>query len=350
MSKRKNNLLGLAALSLTVLFLSVAIPQTTFAQSCPSNTVVTGSVVNFAGQVTDLGGDASVAVWFEYGLTQNYGQSTAQQTVSQTGIYCISATGFSPCTTYHYRAAVRNSAGTGFGEDKTFTTSCATPTPTASPTPTQSPAPGQNIFITKSGRNLSDGTAFGDSVAADPSEILVFSIRVTAGNTAFQNVTVKDALPDKIVWRNTTLKLDEVPVSGDVISGVNIGNLSPNQSKTLTFEATVAGASSFNVGNTTLNNTATVLVNNAALTSDTAQVTVTKSGVAGATTVSTGLTDNIWVTSTMWAFVAALIVLFLIKSRILQFEEWHENRKNGYRKYKSGKELREAIEESRIHD
>jgi len=102
-----------------------ALANFALAQSCPNVTTVTGTTVNFVGEVTDMGGDSTVTGWFEYGQTTGYGQTTSQKILSQLGIYCITVSNLSPCTAYHYRAAAQNSAGTTFGENKTFTTSCA---------------------------------------------------------------------------------------------------------------------------------------------------------------------------------------------------------------------------------
>lgn len=95
------------------------------AQACPSMTTVSGTTVTFVGELTDMGGDTTTSVWFDYGQTITYGQKTTERVVTQAGIYCITVSGLSPCTTYHYRAVAQNSAGTSYGEDKIFTTTCS---------------------------------------------------------------------------------------------------------------------------------------------------------------------------------------------------------------------------------
>jgi len=92
------------------------------AQSCPANTTVSGTTVNFVGEVTDMGGDSVTYAWFEYGETTSYGQKTSERSLTSTGFYCISVSGLSPNTTYYYRAVASNSAGTSYGERKSFTT------------------------------------------------------------------------------------------------------------------------------------------------------------------------------------------------------------------------------------
>src|SRR4030042_1921717 len=123
---RKQNKKKYPVALLTAIFVRALLPFSLgSAQAPPSNTTVSGTNVTFVGQVTNLGGDSTNNVWFEYGTTLSYGQTTQHQTVSQTGLYCITVSGFSPCTTYHYRAVAQNSAGTSYGENKSFTTTCA---------------------------------------------------------------------------------------------------------------------------------------------------------------------------------------------------------------------------------
>lgn len=111
---------------ISVFALMLALPALVFA-ACPSNTTVTGTTVNFVGEVTDMGGDNSTNVWFQYGQSTSYGLQTNQQSVSQPGIYCTSVSNLSACTTYHYRAVAQNSAGVSYGLDKNFTTTCQSP-------------------------------------------------------------------------------------------------------------------------------------------------------------------------------------------------------------------------------
>lgn len=92
---------------------------------CPSNTTVSGNSVTFVGELTDMGGDTTTYVWFEYGTNiNNLYYKTEEYARSSTGFYCITVSNLSPCTTYYYRAVARNQGGTAYGEIKSFTTSC----------------------------------------------------------------------------------------------------------------------------------------------------------------------------------------------------------------------------------
>ena len=80
--------------------------------------------INYAivlnGELTDLGGDTSCQVWFEYGTTTNYGNTTDKIVLNQAGSFSIIVTGLEENRTYHYRAVVENSKGITYGNDMTF--------------------------------------------------------------------------------------------------------------------------------------------------------------------------------------------------------------------------------------
>jgi len=78
------------------------------------------------GEVTNDGGDPSLYVWFNYGLTSSYGSQTAQQSKTGIGEFTATVSGLQNCKTYHYRAVSKhqNFNDTMYGIDKTFTTEC----------------------------------------------------------------------------------------------------------------------------------------------------------------------------------------------------------------------------------
>jgi hypothetical protein len=110
----------------TLLFLvgGLIAVHSALAQSCPENTVVGETTATLVGEITDDGGDPNLTVWFQYGKTNFYGLETSRQSKYGTGRFCIEVENLSPCTLYHFRAVAQNSAGTSYGEDKTFTTIC----------------------------------------------------------------------------------------------------------------------------------------------------------------------------------------------------------------------------------
>jgi hypothetical protein len=401
-----------------VLFLGIfAITDFALAGNCPSMTTVTGTDVTFVGELTDTGGDETISVWFEYGKTTAYGYKTIKKTLSAAEIYCIEVSGLSPCTTYHYRAVAQNSAGTSYGEDKTFTTTCgiavdleangsdgsitipynssatltwtsqnatscyasgdwsgskslsgsqSTGNLTSSKTYTitcsgsgGSASDSVKVYVAsqvsadfsvyKTVRNLSDGTDFSKSVYADPGEILIFGIGIKAENDPIYNLIVKDILPNGLIYRGD-LRVDNILTSGDIFTGLNIGNLAPKQEKTITFKVEVAGPQNFTFGQTQLTNTALVSSDSDSR-SDTAKVIVTKTAVAGAATaITTGLTNNIFLDSFLLPLIITILIVWLFKSRIIKFEEWLDLRKKEYQIYKSKKILQLKIAKIKIQE
>ena len=86
----------------------------------PSHITQTTATLN--GSLTDLGTSASVTVYFEYGTTANYGHTTSHQTLTSTGTFSVNLSFLKPNTTYHFRAVAVSSAGTSYGQDRSFKT------------------------------------------------------------------------------------------------------------------------------------------------------------------------------------------------------------------------------------
>ena len=97
------------------------------AVSTKSATNVGGKSAKLNGELTDLGGDSSCQVWFEYGKTKSYGHSTSHITKTSTTSFSATLSSLSPDTTYHFRAVAKNSKKTSYGVDKTFHTSAISP-------------------------------------------------------------------------------------------------------------------------------------------------------------------------------------------------------------------------------
>jgi hypothetical protein len=79
----------------------------------------------------------TTTVYFQYGTTTSYGLTTAPQTKSGNTYQNVSAniSGLSASTTYHFRIVATNSAGTRYGNDRTFTTLSATGPPVVTTNP-----------------------------------------------------------------------------------------------------------------------------------------------------------------------------------------------------------------------
>jgi hypothetical protein len=91
--------------------------------------VVTNPATNVASSSAALNGRVDphgliTSVYFQYGTTTSYGSTTSSQTKTGNTYQNVSAniSGLSPSTAYHFRIVAANSAGTRYGNDRTFTT------------------------------------------------------------------------------------------------------------------------------------------------------------------------------------------------------------------------------------
>lgn len=109
-----------------IIFLSLIFTSFAFSLDCPSETIVKDArTILFVGEVLDMGGDNEVSVWFEYSSSsQNLTQKTKELKLTKPERYCIEVSNLEPCTTYYYRAAMKNKAGEVFGQIKSKKTLC----------------------------------------------------------------------------------------------------------------------------------------------------------------------------------------------------------------------------------
>ncbi len=96
----------------------------------PSNNVASNSAT-LNGTVNPHG--LTTTVYFQYGTTISYGSTTPNQTATGNTTRSVTAnvSGLTASTTYHFRIVAHNSAGTTYGNDRTFTTLSPTGPPVA---------------------------------------------------------------------------------------------------------------------------------------------------------------------------------------------------------------------------
>jgi len=270
-------------------------------------------------------------VWFQYGTSTNFGYETNRQALNYTGSFSQNISGLLANTTYYFRALFQDSSGQiNYGQNMSFVTT------------------GNQGIITviKSVRNLSSGTNWANSVNAKPGDILSFMVvaSVTGTSQNLSNVTLRDVLPGNLINR-TNITVDNVVNYGDLNSGINVGYLSPSQMRTITYQVQVAPSSNFSFGNTTLTNYAYVTSSESSGTpaQASASVIVNKSGVLGATSVSTGLTNNFWLDSFFLPLAVALLGLWGYKSGILGIDEWVARRMAKTKNFRADKKLEEKL-------
>jgi uncharacterized repeat protein (TIGR01451 family) len=270
---------------------------------------------------------------YDNSITIPYNTSATLSWTSDNADYCVASGAWSGTK----RTSGSESTGNLTSGPKTYTLTCYGPGGSESDSVTiylRQVLGAVSPTIQKRVRNLSDGqTQFFDSIYADPLEVLEFQIIINSGSGA-QNVVIKDVLPDKISIRPNSLKIDGVLTSGNIVSGISLGNLGTNQTKTITFLADIAPSNQFSFGQTNLTNTATIYWNGNSL-SDSATIIVKKTGVLGAaTSAQTGfITDFIKYFSFLLIFGSGLIWLF--NSHIFKWEEWLDEEKKNFQKFRA---------------
>jgi len=118
-----------------------------------------GTLVNDGGQACNCG--------FEWGETPAYGNTTPTQSKTTGQTFAQAISGLDPSKTYHFRAFAINSAGTGYGADRTFTTTIDIPAVTTNPvTALSAMAATENGLLDDDGGEIcSCGFQWGRSVA-----------------------------------------------------------------------------------------------------------------------------------------------------------------------------------------
>ncbi len=140
------------------------------------------------------------------------------------------------------------------------------------------------LAIDKKMKNITNNdSSFADSVNAEPRQRIAVQLTVTNNGTGLldaTNVTIKDTLPSRLLYLTSTTKVNNVAVNDGIANatGLNLGSLSPGQSKTIYFETEVEKEVSFVRGTTNLTNTASVTADSINAVQDSAQLVVTYTG------------------------------------------------------------------------
>jgi len=201
-----------------------------------------------------------------------------------------------------------------------------------------------SLNVSKSVKNLSRGDTqwYHSYRSADPSDNLLFQIKIeSTGSTEARDVMVKDSLPDNIIYEGN-LRIDNVYSSKNISTqAINIGDLSPGQTKTITFEAKVESKGEFSYGTTNLINTA-LAYNTETSDTDTCKVIVRRTAVAGATDIATGIGNGI-LNSILFPLIITFIILWVFKSKFVGFDKWSEKRKKEIEAYRANRLLKRKI-------
>ena len=217
-----------------------------------------------------------------------------------------------------------------------------------------------NLNVNKTVRNLSTGSGFSTSTSANPEDVLMFMITLQNNSGQdIQNVFVRDNLPANLIYNNQLVVActgssnggncngSNYDYGGSISSGINLNTIYAGQTVTITYQVQVASAGNFSYGTTTLNNSVTTTSsnNNEYTPTTSASVIVTRTGVLGASSVSTGLTNNFWLDSFFLPLMITLFGIWMWRSGMFfGIEKWIDDKKKVKQGFKAEKELERRIE------
>ncbi len=207
----------------------------------------------------------------------------------------------------------------------------------------------EDISIKNLVKRVNDNTWM-ESVTVAPGSIVEFRIEVrSTGSSSTNNVVVRNILPDRIEYYGN-LRLDGSPVSGNVETGLNIGNIAAGSTKVVTFEGRVLPEDSFGIGSTNLINSA-FASGGGKNVNDTAGIFVVRGVVAGAATnIKTGITDNKFIDFILLPLLFTAMIFLLFKRHFSGLAEWMESKKDIAIERKAEKKLDEIRELAKLKE
>lgn len=164
-----------------------------------------------------------------------------------------------------------------------------------------------DLRVTKTVRNITKGeTGWKTDTSASPGDVVEFRIKVSASGKNFEGVVVRDIIPGQTIFVGN-LQINGSSNNGDIKTGINLGTINPGSEKVITFQVRIKTAENFQFGTTTLFNTASARAQDGTISTDIAEIKVTKTGVLGAaTTVNTGAGDYLLYAGIAFSFAVLL--------------------------------------------
>ena len=205
--------------------------------------------------------------------TVSQNQNASFSATGGTGTYAWSATGGNPSS--GSGASFITKYATAGTKTVTVTSGTQSDSCTVSVLVTEYP----DLSITKRVRNLTQSSSEAVSVSAAPSDTVEFIIRITnTGIAPAVDTIASDTLPSRLAYVNGSTTVDGAVFNNGITGGgINIGIVTPSQTRIIKFRASVADENQFNVGTTTLINYGFASADGVAQVSDNASVNVIKS-------------------------------------------------------------------------
>lgn len=273
-------------------------------------TNIDSTTARLNGLGLNLGSLVTSDGWFEWGTTQNLGNTTTRiplGLVSSNTFYATLAA-LSPNTTYYFRAVVQNSNGTGYGDILNFRTN-STYVPPAPPGPTPV-APAKDASIFKRVTNLTNANGTDTDVSLKRGETARYTIEVrNTGTATLKNASIKDRIPHYIEFANAEERARVDGTQREVVWF--LGDFLPGDSRIVSLDVILTDDVPFS---TTIENVARLEADNFTRNSNTAIIRATdiNSNAAAAAFFGGGFLPNTFVG---WLLLTILILILVILAR-----------------------------------
>ena len=174
----------------------------------------------------------------------------------------------------------------------------------------------EGLVVTKRVKSLERDTSYSSSLNASPGELIRYSIKVSVVDADAINVVVKDSFPERISF-DGNLKLDGSSISGNIEDGIDIGDISEGEYKTVTFDAKIDSRDEFLIGTTSMTNIARATSKHDSEKDEATVHVKREDDPKSPTEAPTGITGNTLMDYVVLPFLLALIIFILFKKHFI---------------------------------
>jgi len=261
------------------------------------------------------GGSYNTYVWFQWGTSANYSNTTPQQTLNYAGSFSQNIANLSSNTAYHFRAVAQGGNGTVYGQDMTFSSS-------GSGYYSGNNTGSSTLSVAKQVINLTSGNlGWQTSISAKPGDVLAFAIVMQAnGGQDIHNVLVRDVLPSGLFYKGNMTLNASLSNLGNPMSGISVGTIPANGIEVVSYQVQAVSSS---YGTNVQSNNATITSTEGGTQTASASVIINNAVVYGATSVSTGMTNNP-IRDSFFLPVMLIIIgsWFYFSGNVYRFADW----------------------------
>ena len=190
---------------------------------------------------------------------------------------------------------------------------------------------GTALCVTKRVINLTSGNLnWQNSVNANPYDLLSFAITLQAGNSAINNINIKEYLPSGLSYNGNLLVNSSLNYAGNPVNGINIGTIPANEVAIISYQAKVHPPTSSSYGTISLNAESLITSNETPNQNLSAQVIVNNQQIYyGATYLPTGATNDFIKDSFFIPlFLITIFSWLYFTGRIYKFSDWIAKKTN----------------------